>query len=51
MPRFKLRTMKLWNNVALLGWAVLLACVLSLVLYGAMIAAAYVSDEFHSPLR
>jgi len=38
----------LWNNVALLGWAVLLAFLLSLILFGAMAGGAYMHDEFYS---
>jgi hypothetical protein len=42
------RNSTLWNNVALLGWAVLLAVLLSLILFGAMVGGAYVLDEFYS---
>jgi hypothetical protein len=37
------------NNVALLGWALLLAFVMSLILFGVMLGATYVADEFVSP--
>jgi hypothetical protein len=38
----------LGDNVALLGWAVLLAFLLSLILFGAMAGGAYVLDEICS---
>jgi hypothetical protein len=37
------------NNATLLAWAVALAFVMSLILFGAMLAATYVADEFLSP--
>jgi hypothetical protein len=49
MGPMKLRAGKLWKEVALLVWAVVLAFLLSLILFGAMLAAAYVVDEYYSP--
>ena len=37
------------NNAALLAWAVVLAFVMSLILFGVMVGATYVADEFSSP--
>ena len=48
MHRWKPPTEKLRSNVALLAWAIVLASVLSLMLYGAMLVGAYVVDEFLS---
>jgi hypothetical protein len=48
MRRVKPHTGKLWNHVSLLAWAVVLALLLSLILFGAMLAGAYVADEFDS---
>jgi hypothetical protein len=49
MQRLKSPTEKLLSNVALLAWALVLAFILSLMLFGVMFAAAYVVDEFYSP--
>jgi hypothetical protein len=46
MRRVKVRAEDVWNNIALLAGAIVLACVLSLILFGVMFAAAYVADEF-----
>ena len=37
------------NNAALLGWALVLAFLMSLILFGVMLGATYVADEFLSP--
>jgi hypothetical protein len=49
MRRVKLRIGTLMNNVALLAWALAVAFLLSLILFGALITAAYVADELGSP--
>lgn len=49
MHRLKPPTEKLLSNVALLAWALVLAFILSLMLFGVMLGAAYVVDEFYSP--
>lgn len=43
------RTAKLRDNVGLVAWGIVVAFVMSLILFGAMLAAAYVVDEFCSP--
>ena len=45
MPRLKPRFGKLWKEVTLLAWALGLALVLSLILFGCMVAGAYVVDN------
>jgi hypothetical protein len=42
------RNHTLLDNVALLGWAVLLAFLLSVILFGAMVGGAYMLDEICS---
>jgi hypothetical protein len=49
MHHVKLPDSRGWNSVALLSWALVLAFVLSLILFGVMVAAAYVADELCSP--
>jgi hypothetical protein len=48
MNRRKPWNVELWNNLALLAWALVLAFVLSLILFGVMYAGAYVVDEFYT---
>jgi hypothetical protein len=45
----KLPPVKLLNNVALLASALVLAFLLSLILFGCLVAGAYVADELYSP--
>jgi hypothetical protein len=49
MDRLKLWTVTLRKNVGLLAWAVVMAFVMTLIMYGVMFAASYVSDKFYSP--
>ena len=43
------RRVKLWDDAALLAWALVLAFVMSLVMFGCMLTAAYVADVLSSP--
>jgi hypothetical protein len=49
MHPVKLQTEKLWDNGALLPWAIVAAFVLCVMLFGAALVWSYVADEFYRP--
>ena len=49
MHSLKLSNSTLSESVPLLGWALGMACVLTLILFGVMMGSAYVVEELLNP--